>query len=228
MIVRSDPTSTGSTPATIQTIKRIGSGLSIILFPIMLLLGFLAHPNLLSFEITKEIGGWIAEWRGNLLFHLGHLLVLSAVPLIIVAVLRLMSLTHGSGAWYGFIGGILGIYGAFMLAVDKGALTLVLTAFQTVPDDKFDGIIPALQTLLDRAGWLWITWSFITLPLGVILQTIGLLNERIIPTWQGACIIAGLLLLINPDIEIISSTGAALMCAGFIPLGLRELRGRLE
>ena len=115
-----------------------------------------------------------------------------------------------------------------MLAVDKGALTLVLTAFQTVPDDQFDGIVPALQTLLDRAGWLWITWTFVTLPLGVVLEMIGLLKERIIPRWQGISIIIGLLLLINPDIEIISSVGALLMCAGFVPIGIREIRGALR
>lgn len=163
----------------------------------------------------------------QLLFHFGHLLVLFAVPPIIVAVIRFMSLARERGAWHGFIGGALGLYGAFMLAVDKGALTLVLTAFQTVPDDQFDGIIPALQTLLDRAGWLWITWTFIALPLGVIVQMIGLLREKIIPGWQGGSIIIGLLLLINPDIEIISSIGALLMCIGLVPIGMRELRGIL-
>jgi hypothetical protein len=33
--------------------------------------------------------------------------------------------------------------------------------------------------------------------------------------------IVGLLLLLNPDIEIISSAGALLMCLGFIPVGAR-------
>jgi hypothetical protein len=178
--------------------------------------------------VTKDVTSWTSEWRGNFMFHLGHLLVLFAVPPIIVAVLRFMSLPRERGAWHGFIGGVLGVFGAFMLAVDKGALTLVLTAFQTVPDDQFDGIIPALQTLLDRAGWLWITWTFIALPLGVVVQMIGLLREHIIPRWQGVSIIVGLLLLINPDIEIVSSVGALLMCVGLIPIGIRELRGSLR
>ena len=214
-------------PDDLDTLKHIGTELCIILFPVMLLFGFLSHPNIFSLEVTKDVASWTAEWRGNVMFHLGHLAVLFAVPLIIVSVLRFMSLPRGRGAWYGFIGGVLGVYGAFMLAVDKGALTLVLTAFQTVPDDQFAGIVPALQTLLDRAGWLWITWTFIALPLGVIVQMIGLLRERIIPRWQGVSTIVGLLLLINPDIEIISSLGALLMCVGLIPIGIRELRGVL-
>tara|TARA_R110000787_G_scaffold98621_1_gene202648 strand:+ start:929 stop:1150 length:222 start_codon:yes stop_codon:yes gene_type:complete len=43
----------------------------------------------------------------------------------------------------------------------------------------------------------------------------------------GLCIIFGLLLLIGPDIEIISSAGALLMCLGLIPDGIREMRTAL-
>jgi hypothetical protein len=212
---------------SLESAKRAGSGLAIIIFPGMLLLGFILHPNIFSFGIITDATEWVAEWRGNFLFHFGHLLVLFAVPLIIAACVRLMSLQRGRGAWYGFIGGILGVFGAFILAVDKGALTLVLTAFQSIPEEQFSGILPALQALLDRAGWLWITWLLLFLPIGFVLQTVGLMKEKIIPKWQGSVIIIGLLLLINPDIEIISSVAAVLMCIGFIPIGVRELRGAL-
>lgn len=207
----------------IQSIKQTGVGLSIILFPLMLLLGFITHPNIFSFEIITEATVWADEWRGVFMFHFGHLLVLFAVPLIIVASIHFLSLLKGKGEWYGFFGAVLGVFGAFMLAVDKGSLTLVLSAFQTIPDEKFDGILPALQSLLDRDGWLWITWLFLALPVGFIIQTVGLLIENIIPKWQGISIIVGLFLLINPDIEIISTIGAILMCAGFIPIGLNVL-----
>lgn len=61
-------------------------------------------------------------------------------------------------------------------------------------------------------------------PLGAALQAIGLYRERIIARWQAWLIIPGLLLLNNPDIEIISTLGAVLMCIGYIPLGARLLR----
>lgn len=213
---------------SINHLKRIGTGVSFILFPVMLLLGFVLHPNLLSFEMVTEVEAWAAEFRGQFLFHFGHLLVLLAVPLIIVAGLRCMQLATGPGAWLGFLGGVFGIFGAFVLAVDKGALTFVLTAFDTLPDAEFEAIYPALQALLDRAGWLWLVWLLPLLPLGFVALTVGLVKAKVIGKRQAAVIIVGLLLLINPDIEIISTVGAVLMCIGYIPLGIQELRGELE
>ena len=115
----------------------------------------------------------------------------------------------------------LAVFGAFMLAVDKGALTFVLTAFRNLPNAEFAASKPAIEAIFMRGGWLWITWLFVVLPLGVILQMVGLMIEGTIPRWQGAVTIVGLLLLLNPDIEIISTVGALLMCAGLIPLGVR-------
>ncbi len=38
----------------VNVCKRVGAGLSIIVFPIMLLSGFVLHPNLNSFETITE------------------------------------------------------------------------------------------------------------------------------------------------------------------------------
>ena len=221
-------TRTHAEATRLARVKQVVSGLCIMLFPVMLTVGFIMHPNILSLAMVTEYAEWTSEWRNSDLFHIGHLLVMFAVPLIIVACVRIMSLLRGIGAWYGFVGAILGVFGAFMLAVDKGALTFVLTAFRDLPQEEFEASAPAIEAIFNRGGWLWITWGFVTLPLGVALQTTGLLKEKIIPRWQGFCIIAGLLLLINPDIEIISSAGALLMCIGFISIGWRELRGALS
>ncbi len=139
-----------------------------------------------------------------------------------------MTLLNDRGELLGYVGGVLAVFGACMLAVDKGALTLVLTAFQILPDQEFSNIYPALQALLDKAGWLWMTWLFLLLPIGFIIQVTGLIRENVIPRWQGLIIILGLLLLINPDIEIISATGAVLMCIGLIPIGVREITDTLR
>lgn len=212
-------------PPALARLQSLGAGMCISLFPVMLLIGFVTHPDILSLAMVTDVNDWIAEWRSSFWFHFGHLLVMFAVPLIIVACYRLAAMLDGTRAWYGFVGGILGVFGAFMLAVDKGALTFVLTAFWQMPEAEFAAIKPALEAIFNRHGWLWVTWGFVTLPVGFIVLAVGLIRQGVVPGWQGGCMIAGLLLLLNPDIEIISSVGAALMCAGFIPLGLQVARG---
>lgn len=207
----------------IKKIKQIIFGLSIILFPIMLLIGFLMHPDLLSFTIVTTAEQLANNFRHSALFHIGHLIVTLTVPLIIAAHLCFMEKLQGDGIWFGFIGGIVGILGATVLAVDKGALCLVLSAFDTLSNEQFANLVPHLQVIVDRAGLLFIVWLLPLLPFGAIIQAIGLMKEKFVSTWQGVSLIIGLLLLNNPDIEIISSVGAVLIAIVYIPLGVKIL-----
>ena len=214
-------------PPALRRLMALGAGLSIMIFPVMLLAGFATHPDIIRLKMPNDVNGWIAEWRNSVWFHIGHLMVMFAVPFIFVACVRIMAMLDGPRGWYGLIGGSLGIFGAFMLAVDKGALTFVLTAFWQMPEPDFTAITPALQAIFNRDGWLWLTWGFVALPVGFIVLALGLLRQSAVPRWQGASMIAGLVLLMNPDIEIISTAGAILMCAGFIPLGMRVAAGQI-
>jgi hypothetical protein len=213
------------TSRSVDKARNIAGGLAVIIFPVMLLVGFISHPNLLSLRIMTIATSWIDEWYRNPLFHFAHLLVLFSVPLIIIASMCFMDLLKAGGRWYGFIGGMLSIFGAFMLAVDKGALTLVLTAFDTLSYDEITDSLPALQSLLNKEGWLWMLWLMFLLPIGFAIQLAGLMKEQRMARWQGQLAIVGLLMLINPDIEIISAIGSAMLCIGLIPVGLNLLRG---
>jgi hypothetical protein len=141
--------------------------------------------------------------------------------------MQFMNSIREKGLWYGIIGGIAGIFGSVGLGLDKGSLCLILSGFDTLPDEKFVGLIPYLQVVIDKPGLLVINWLFLLIPIGVIIQTIGLLKAKHVKGWQGALIIIGLLLLINPDIEIISTVGAIFMIAGFYPLGWKILKHRI-
>jgi hypothetical protein len=55
-------------------------------------------------------------------------------------------------------------------------------------------------------------------------MTLGMLRAQAIGRAQAAIVIIGLLLLLNPDIEIISVVAASFMCLGYVPLGIEELR----
>lgn len=208
----------------IETIKLKGFALSIILFPIMLLTGFLMHPDLLEMKMLYTAEDLAGRFHNNALYHIGHFIVMMAVPLIIIVMVGTMNKLQGNGRKYGFWGGVIGIFGAFILSVDKGSLCLVLSAFDTLSETQFQGFIPYLDVIVKKTGLLWIVYFLPLLPLGAIIQTIGLIKENIIQKWQGYLIIIGLLLLNNPEIELISTIGSLLMCAGYIPWGVKVIR----
>ncbi|MBT8254277.1 MAG: hypothetical protein KJN68_09910 [Bacteroidia bacterium] len=209
---------------TIENIKQKGFALSIILYPLMLFIGFVTHPNLLEMQPLHTVEQLVNRFHNNQMYHIGHLIVTFAVPVIIVFFVGCMNLLQGRGKKFGFWGGVIGIFGAFVLAVDKGALCLTMSAFDTLPEDQFNQFIPFLEPIVAKKGLLIIVWLIFFLIIGGIIQTIGLFKEKVIKKWQAALIIIGLLLLVNPDIELISAVGTALMCVAYFPWGFKELR----
>lgn len=78
------------------------AGFSMLVFCPLLLIGFLLHPDVLSFELTDTPQALIANFHHQPAFHFGHLLAFLAVPFIIVAVAFLMTLPVTQGAWWLF------------------------------------------------------------------------------------------------------------------------------
>jgi hypothetical protein len=212
----------------IEAIKKNGFAISLIAFPVMLLIGFLMHPNLLKLEALTTVEQLVGRFHNRPIYHIGHLIVMFTVPVIMIALISFMNVLQGKGKQLGFWGGIIGLFGAFILAVDKGALCLVLSAFDTLPEDQFQAFVPFLTVIINKAGMLWVVWLLPLLPLGASIQALGLMKEKFIGKWQTICIIVGLLLLNNPDIEFISSIGALIMCAGYIPWGVKILQDRMK
>lgn len=196
------------------------AGLSLIMFPLMLLAGFLMHPNILSLGVTDSADELIAKFHNQWMFHIGHLIVFAAVPFIIFALFYLTGQAEGKGGRWTFLGGLVGIVGAVILAGDKGALCIVLSAFDKLPEQDFLSIRPALDAIVARKGLLSIFYLLPLLPLGAAAQLVGLIIKSKINPIAGTAAIVGLLLLNNPDIELISSAGSLLMCVGYIPLGI--------
>ncbi len=208
----------------IETIKKKGFAISIIAFPLMLLAGFLMHPNLLRLEPLQTVEQLVGRFHRQPMYHIGHFIVMFSVPVIMTMLYGTMNILQGKGKLLGFWGGIIGLFGAFILAVDKGALCLVLSAFDTLPEAQFQEFVPFLGVIVNKAGLLWVVWLLPLLPIGAAIQAFGLMKEQFIGKWNGICIVLGLLLLNNRDIELISSVGAFLMCLGYIPWGVKMLR----
>jgi hypothetical protein len=63
------------------------------------------------------------------------------------------------GAWAGWIGGSLVVLGGVLLAADKGAFCLTMSALGNLTEQQFATAQPALLAIFAKEGWLWITWG---------------------------------------------------------------------
>ena len=212
----------------LESVKRVGSGLALIAFPIIFIFLFATHPNLFNISMVTDVNTRIEEFHGNDFLHFMHFVMLLCVPLLIVVALKLMDLLKGRGAWLGFIGCVMAVLGAIVLAVDKTALCLVPSAFDTLPEAQFTQLVPGIEALFSNKGYLFVIWFLPLLPLGFVLQGIGLHISRLIPRWQSITIIIGALLLANPDIDLISLIGSVFLTIGMVPLGVQVIRSRIN
>ena len=84
---------------TLEAVKRAGTGLAFIVFPIIFVFAFAIHPNLFSLTVVTDVETRISEFHGNRLMHLGHALMLLAAPLLIVVSLEFMHMLSKRSAW---------------------------------------------------------------------------------------------------------------------------------
>ena len=74
-------------------------------------------------------------------------------------------------------------------------------------------------------GWLVLINLLALLPLGFVIQFIGLHIARALPRWQSILGILGSLLLANPDIDIIGLVASVILVIALFPLGIQIIKG---
>lgn len=208
----------------IQNIQRIGISLSFIIFPLIFVFAFAGHPNLLNphFLTPAEL---IQRVHNNKLLHFGHALVTLSTGLLIVVAIHFMNLLKNTTKERcGFIGGVIAIIGILILAVDKGALCLTMSAIDTLPEEEFVKMIPGLLTMFNKEGWLILLNGLPLLSFGFIIQAIALLKSKSLATWQSLLFLIGVIFIGTPDgVEIINLTAAILIAFALIPYGIQQI-----
>lgn len=201
---------------------QIIAGAALILFPLIFTFAFGVHPGLLKPRLLSP-EGMIRRARGNKLLQFAHSLVLLNTALLIVPAMVFMNLlSGGSSAWAGLTGGVLAILGAILLAADKGALCLTMSALDTLPDAQFSAMQPGLLAMFAKKGWMVLLWGIVLLPLGFAIQAVALLLGGVLPAWQCALFLAGTLLISVPDgMEIINLSASVMMAVALIPYGVQ-------
>jgi hypothetical protein len=207
--------------------KRIGAGLSFIIFPLVFVFAFAGHPHMMSFRFLgpEEL---IIRAHGNGLLHFGHALVTANTGLLVVVALYFMKLLKSTSCvWAGFVGGLLAVFGSLMLAADKGALCLTMSALDSLTDSDFTRMMPGLLAMFSKQGWLVLIWGLLFLPIGFAIQAVALLASRALPRWQAILFLVGVLFIGTPDgVEIVNLSAATIMAVACVPYGIRIIASR--
>jgi len=80
-----------------------------------------------------------------------------------------------------------------------------------------------------KKGWLVLIWGLLLLPIGFVIQAIGLLKSKSLATWQSLLFLIGVLFIGTPDgVEIINLTASILIAFAFIPYGLKIIANKKQ
>lgn len=214
----------------LSSTRRIGTGLSFVIFPLVFVFAFWVHPDLLHPRLLGP-SELIQRARGEGLLQFAHALVTLNTALLFVVALHFMQLLdRGSCAWAGFLGAALAVLGTLALAADKGALCLTMSALDGLSDTEFSNMMPGLLAMFSKQGWLVLIWGIVLLPVGFGIQAFALFKTRSMTRWQCLLFLVGVLLIATPDgVEIVNLTASVLLTIAFVPYGLQmignELRG---
>ena len=215
----------------VETAKRVVTGLAFFLYPLAAFIAFIAHPNLLSLEIGVAVSDKVGEFHNNSFMHFGHFLMVLSVPPLAIVIIKFMSMLNGRGAWWGFIGGALALSGVLALAVQKTALCLVMSAFDTLPESIYTQLMPGIEALFHLKGYLALVYLLPLLPVGVLIQSIGLYQASAIPRWQSIVIIIAMLgmgVAAAVDIDLFGLVSTIILAVSWFPLGIQLVRGDLD
>jgi hypothetical protein len=214
-----------SQPDPIERARRLGTAAALVVMPAIFVFAFATHPGLGSVRLL-EPADLILRARGNAVLQFTHALVTLNTALLVVVALHLQSLLRaGRGAWAGLVGGAMAVLGACLLAADKGALCLTMSALDAVDDRTFNAMMPGLMAIFDKQGWVVLVWGMVLLPLGVAVQAAGLMRSGAWPMWQAGALLAGSLLIAAPDgMEIVNLSAALALFVALAPQAVRLLR----
>jgi len=207
----------------IKWLEQKGAALSFILFSVFFVLAQLMHGNIFDITIISNGRQWIGHFRGQTLLHYAHFLEFICSFLLVIMVLHYKKVLVKKSPLLVSAGVYMVFIGSFMLLANKSALCLTISGFDTLSDAQLQQIVPALDVLLQKRGFLFALWLLPLLPSGYVLIGIVLFKTRYVPVWQSIIITIGSLMLANPEIEVINFFASFLLAGGLLPYGYKLL-----
>ena len=207
---------------SVRRAQRLGTGLSVMAMPLAFVFAFSVHPGLLHPHLLGPVGLVLRAHHAGLL-QLVHVVVTFATGLLIVVAVHFMSLLDRTvAAWAGFVGAAMAVLGAIILAADKGALCLTMSALDTVPEEQFAAMMPGLLAMFSLKGYMVLLWGVLLLPIGFAIQAIALVATGAFGRSSGLLFLIGVLFVGFPDgAEVINLTASVLMAIALVPYGAK-------
>ena len=203
--------------STSERLRKVATGVCLVVAPIGLLVGLLLHPQELM-DPAKQLGIIAADpdrWA------LAHYIIAASAVVLTGAVLGLAHLIHERRPGQAIVGGAMGVVGATSLcAIAFGEATFGAQMGRAGADgavlDTFGAVMASPASYVILLGALMG-------PLGSVVLGSGLFQAGVAPRWAsaalmvgGACFAVGAPLGLVPLMTI----GAAFQLLGMAPIGL--------
>jgi hypothetical protein len=203
----------------VDTARRAGAAVSLILAPLLLLVAFASHPT----EASTGVGELRVVVAQTDRWNLVHLLFLLSMALFILAAMALLGQLRAGGAWYGLVGVALTVAGAVSFSGLFGA-ELAMGAMAGLPTGQREGLAPGFAAIAQMQGPLAITFLGLGLPLGLVTFAVGLVRTRAAPRWTGVVVCVAACALVGGLFDnTVGAAGAALLLLGLGAVGLHLL-----
>ena len=222
----------------IKTMQIIG-GISLILFPLILMVAFAMHFQSISeffiFKLKYMQGP--VESTVNMLMGSDaarryinpHLIAYFSVPFMVFASLALGYVLFKKKPWFALIGTLTTLVGSVFIS-GVFAAWLSFSAIGNMSVNQFDGAVSAFRELTTMQGPLAMTTYLSVLSLlGFLVLAVGLFQSRIVPKWSASLIFIGnLMIIVFMDLDNWMLIGALLMLIGIMPVSKSLFRESLQ
>lgn len=210
----------------VERVRYVGTALALILAPLLYMIGQALQPDIDTSSAAEQLPVLIEHNNQGVS---AILICILGLILFIPAVLGLMRLLHGTGAWLGLVGGSLSIAGLVLFTSLLTAVGLVPFDLADVSESERAGVQTSLQALIDSANGqgavgAYVGIGFAILPLGLLLIAIGLWRARTVARWMAIVIAIGALGLVAGADHWIRALDAAILMVGMGAVGVQMLR----
>lgn len=218
-----------------RTIIRIAGGISLIVFPLVLMLAFSLHFDSFSdffvFNLryeppaASEFMDTLTDPEASRQYTTAHIVGYLGLPLMISSALVLGYLLFDKRPWFALVGASLACIGTIYMGGVFGSW-LSFAAMGNVAAGQVEGAVPALAALTEMQGALLLTSLLAVLSLlGLMVLAVGLFLSGIVPRWSAIVIFIGnLMIIVFMDLDNWMFIGAFFMLLGMVPVSLRLLK----